>query len=509
MILALLVILPLLGGVLSYVLSRKSTLLAKVFGTFIIAINLFLTLLAWREGRMSDYEANWMLELDLPWIPLIGASFHLGLDGFSFILVLLSNAMSLIAVISISETPKRREGLFFLLLLTTLSGVIGILLAIDLLLFFLFWEVMLVPLYFLILIFGEDQRQKAATRFLILTQASGLFLLLSIVSLYFFNYVSTGNATFAYDALFNTGLPPDIELYVALGFLLAFLVKLPAVPFHFWMPSIFANAPISALMTGILIKTGAYGLMRFSVPLFPEATAQLAPYLMFLGVASLIYGAIVAYSQNDIKKILAYSTISHVGLILAGIFSQSPLAMAGVTVLLVTQAIGTGALLMISNHVFAQTKSRDISRFRGLYKSMPKAGVIAMIFAMAAIGLPGLGNFIGEWMVLLGLFQRDPWLGATATIGIVLSALYMLRFLHAIFFSETKDTQVYSDLPAKSLFLFSIMICLVAWIGIYPAPILDIVTPTWQDQYEGDISDSPAIESLLLDHDSESLGSRS
>lgn len=482
MILPVLIILPFLCGLLSFVLSRKSSEWAKVFGTLILAINLFVTLLAWRQGRMSEFEATWMLEFNAPWIPMLGASFHLGLDGFSFVLVLLANAISLLAVIHVSEVSKRREGLFFLLLLTMVSGVIGILLSIDLLLFFLFWEVMLVPLYFLILLFGEEQRQKAATRFLILAQASGLFLLLSIVSLYYFNYSITGHATFSYDELFDLNLSPTSEMLIAIGFLLTFLVKLPSVPFHFWMPSIFANAPISALMSGILIKTGAYGLMRFLVPLFPNATELMSPYLMLLGVVSMIYGSFVAYSQTDIKKILAYSTISHVGLMLAGVFSQSPLAMTGVTVLLVTQAIGTGALLMISNHIFAHTKSREISRFSGLYKSMPRAGVIAMIFAMASIGLPGLGNFVGEWLVLLGLFHRDPLLGSLAAIGIVLSALYMLRFLHAIFFGEQKESLTFRDLSSKSLFLYSILICVIVWIGVYPAPLLDVVSPTWQNE---------------------------
>jgi NADH-quinone oxidoreductase subunit M len=492
MILALLLLIPFVGGLIAFALSKKSSEWARAFGCLILAANLFLTLLAWRQGRFSDLEANWMLEFERPWIPALGASFHLAMDGISFALVLLANAISLFAVISVSEASRRREGLFFLLLLSTVTGVIGILLATDLLLFFVFWEVMLVPLYFLILVFGEEQRHKAATRFLILTQTSGLFLLLSIVTLYYFTYTATGQATFSYDALIGFRLPPNAERFVAIGFLLAFLVKLPAIPFHFWMPSVFANAPISALMTGLLIKTGAYGLMRFFVPLFPFASEAWAPYLMFLGIATLYYGAVVAYSQSDIKKILAYATISHVGLMLAGIMSQNALAMSGVSVLLITQALSTGGLLIIANHVYSYTHSREISHFSGLYKVMPRAGIIALIFVMASVALPGLGNFVGEWLVLLGLFQRDPLLGIVAAIGIVLSAAYMLRFLHLIFFGPVKEGQAdYRDLSPKSLFSCTLLICILLWMGLYPAPLLDVVSPTWQEEGES----GPVIES--------------
>jgi NADH-quinone oxidoreductase subunit M len=236
---------------------------------------------------------------------------------------------------------------------------------------------------------------------------------------------------------------------------------------------------VSALMSGILIKTGAYGLMRFFVPLFPNATLELAPYLMILGIAGLMYGALIAYSQKDIKKILAYSTISHVGLILAGIFSGRSDAMTGVTILLVTQAIGTGALLMICNHVVEATNSREMGRFSGLYHSMPKAGTIALIFVMASIGLPGLGNFVGEWLVLVGVFHRDWLLGVMAAIGIVLSALYMLRFMHGIFFGEHVGAQAPVDLSTKSVLLFSLLIAIVVGIGFYPSPIIDVVAPLW------------------------------
>jgi NADH-quinone oxidoreductase subunit M len=291
-------------------------------------------------------------------------------------------------------------------------------------------------------------------------------------------YVTCGADTFDYVILLKRPLG-DGELWLSLGFLVAFLVKLPALPFHFWMPSIFSNSPVSALMTGILIKTGAYGLMRFYVPMFPNATHTLAPYMMILGIAGLIYGALVAYSQKDIKKILAYSTISHVGLILAGIFSERSVSMTGVTVLLITQALGTGALLMICNHVTEFTKSRELGRFSGLYHSMPKAGVLALFFAMASIGLPGLGNFVGEWFVLRGLFHRDWIIGSIAAAGIVLSALYMLRFIHGIFFGQQSGVHAPSDLPFKSVLLFAGLVVIIAGIGIYPSPLVDLVAPLW------------------------------
>lgn len=461
MYLATLAVLPLVGGVFAYALSSRAGW-ARAITVLVLLANTAVTFFAFNTDG------------SLAWIPTIGASLHLRLDGFSFALVLLANLMTLVAVLNVSEVSKRREGLFLLLLMTTLSGIIGIFIAFDLLLFFVFWEVMLVPLYFLILIFGEEQRQRAATRFLILTQGSGLLLLLCVIGL----YVTTGADTFDYIELLKRPIG-DSEIWISLGFLVAFLVKLPALPFHFWMPSIFANSPVSALMTGILIKTGAYGLIRFYMPLFPNATQTLAPYLMILGIAGLIYGALVAYSQKDIHKILAYSTISHVGLILAGIFSERAVSLTGVTVLLITQALGTGALLMICNHVTFFTKSRELGRFSGLYQSMPKAGVLALFFAMASIGLPGLGNFVGEWFVLRGLFHRDWLLGAIATVGIVLSALYMLRFVHGIFFGQQSGVHAPSDLPLKNVLLFAGLVVIIVGIGIYPSPLIDIVAPLW------------------------------
>lgn len=455
--LATLILLPILGGLFAYAISGRSAAWTRLITLAVLSANIVVTFCAF------GIEGYW------DWIPSLGASFHLSLDGLSFVLVLLANVVTLVGVANISEHSRKREGLYYLLLLITLSGIIGVFMAFDLLLFFVFWEVMLVPLYFLILIFGEEQRQKAATRFLLLTQGSGLLLLVSIIGL----YVATGGDTFDYTLLLKRAIIGD-EVLISLGFLLAFLVKLPALPFHFWMPSVFTNSPVSALMTGILIKTGAYGLIRFYVPLFPQASKELGPSMMILGIVGLIYGALVAYSQRDIKKILAYSTISHVGLILAGIFSGH-LATTGVVILLVTQAIGTGALLMLCNHVYASTRTRELGRFSGLYHSMPKAGTIALIFAMASIGLPGLGNFVGEWLVLVGVFAKDPVLGVIAAIGIVMSALYMLRFMHGIFFGEQTGVTAPVDLSSKSVLLYSVFILIVVGIGLYPSPLIDVI----------------------------------
>jgi len=465
--LAALVALPFIGGLLALLVGSKSNLLTRAIASIAIASNIVFTFLAYQTDAIT------------PWIPSIGASIHFRLDGLSFVLVLLANSLTLFSLAFLSESQKRREGLFLFLLLTTLSGIIGIFITFDLLLFFLFWEVMLVPLYFMLLLFGEEQRQKAATRFLILTQASGLALLVSIIAVYAF-----GGRTFDYFELLRRPALSG-ELIFSLGFLLAFLVKLPALPFHIWMPSVFTNTPVSALMTGILIKTGAYGLMRFYVPLFKDATLEIAPCMMVLGLVGLIYGSLAAYSQRDIKKILAFSTIAHVGLILAGIFSQRPNAMTGVTILLITQAIGTGALLLICNHVYNTTRTREIGRFSGLFHSMPRAGVIALVLVMASVGLPGLGNFVGEWYVLLGIFEQDWHIAVVATLGVVLSSIYMLRFMHGIFFGPKQGfgpqtgVNQSSDLSFASTLLFSVLLAVLVFIGFYPSLLIDIVAPSW------------------------------
>lgn len=435
MILIFLLAIPLLGGILSAIWGRKSSAISALS----IAIVFILTTYAyfWGESQ-TGLEDFWLVEYKANW-------FHLGLDGLSFVLLLTSEIIAGLALILSFDKPKEQ---FFLL--TTLSGLIGLLLSIDLLAFFVFWELMLVPVYLWVLLYGKERKIFAALQFIIFTQLSGLALLASIVAL--FSYTGTLDV----NQLSGIQLPKHIEFWIASGFTLAFLIKLPAFPFHTWMPSLFRDAPISAILTGLLVKTGAYGFLRFVLPLFPESSLKLAPFMMFLGAIGVVYGAVLAFSQKNPRKVLAYSTLSHASLMLMGLFSNNLLALSGVIVLIITHALASA----------------------GLFVALEAHFGFSLFFAMATLGLPGLGNFVGELLLLFGLFQHHPWAAIVGATSLVLGAAYMLRLMIQLYYGSPKP----NDLRRAPVVACSGIALILLWIGLFPAPLLDLVAPTWKDE---------------------------
>jgi NADH-quinone oxidoreductase subunit M len=483
MILPLLILIPFVGGLLCWQGERLGLGMPRWIALFTMLLVLLLAPWLWWTGDYSLTALGgapvWAAEFQLPWIPRLGISFHLGLDGLSLLMLLLTGLLGVMAVLCSWREIQRHVGFFHLNLLWNLGGVIGVFLALDLFLFFFFWEMMLVPMYFLIALWGHNApggkgRIYAANKFFIFTQASGLVMLVAIVGLVYAHYRNSGELSFNYMDLLGTELAPALEMVLMLGFFVAFAVKLPVVGVHSWLPDAHSQAPTagSVDLAGVLLKTAAYGLLRFGVPLFPEASREFAPVAMWLGVAGIIYGAVLACAQTDIKRLVAYTSISHMGFVLIGIYSGSVLALQGVVVQMLAHGISAGALFILCGEIYERLHTRDLRQMGGLWTRIAFLPPLTLFFAVASLGLPGLGNFIGEILILLGSFPRAPVLVAVAAIGLVLAAIYSLLMLQRACFGPASGERL-EGLNGRELGLMLSLAALLLALGIYPQPVLD------------------------------------
>jgi NADH-quinone oxidoreductase subunit M len=401
------------------------------------------------------------------------------MDGLSLLLVGLTLLLGLIAVAASWVEIDFKPGLFQANILWTLAGVSGVFLALDLFLFFLFWEVMLIPMYLLIAIWGHENKAYAAMKFFIFTQVSGLLMLLSIVVLAWLGNTANGSYSFSYFDLLPLQPTGVMGFAIMLGFFLAFTVKLPAFPFHTWLPDAHTQAPTagSVLLAGILLKTGAYGLLRFAIPMFPEASMQFAPIAMGLGAAGIIYGAILAFAQTDFKRLVAYSSVSHMGFVLLGLYAWNSLALQGAVMQMVAHGVSTAALFMLAGALQHRLHTRDMRQMGGLWHNMPRMGACALFFAIASLGLPGLGNFVAEFLILLGLFAVNPWITAIAALGLITAAVYSLWMMQLAFYGEPDDSRQLQDFGRREMLTMAGMVVALIWLGLYPQPVLDLAQP--------------------------------
>jgi len=435
----------------------------------------------------ADQPESWLLHYRQEWIPRFGIRFELAMDGLSLILVLLTLGLGIIAVLSSWSEINKRQGFFHANLLWSLAGVTGVFLALDLFLFFLFWEVMLVPMYLLIAIWGHERRAYAAMKFFIFTQFSGLLMLFAIVVLVQVNHASGAALSFSYFDLLGTVMEPAMATWVMLGFFIAFTVKLPGFPFHTWLPDAHTQAPTagSVILAGILLKTGAYGLLRFAIPLFPQASMDFAPIAMSLGAVGVVYGAVLAFGQSDFKRLVAYSSVSHMGFVLLGLYAWNVMAVQGAVMQMVAHGISTAALFMIAGALQQRLHTRDMDQMGGLWENMPRMGACAMFFALASLGLPGLGNFIAEFLVLVGLFQVSPVLTAVAALGLITAAVYSLSMMQRAFQGKADLQRDLQDFDRRELCAMAVMIVALIWLGIYPQPVLDMAQPVIESLLPG------------------------
>ena len=476
-----LIVIPALGGVLAWLTGRHSLAAPRWIALATLALDLILLLAIWQNGNTPidiTGGGKWIALVNIPWITHLGIGFELGLDGLSLLLILLTLILGIISVIISWSEIGERVGFFHFNLLWTIAGTIGVFMALDLFLFFFAWEVMLIPMYFLIVLWGHENRIYAGIKFFLFTQGSGLLMLLAILALVFVHQRTTGTFTFDYFKLLGTHINSTAELWIMLGFFVAFTVKMASVPFHTWLPDAHTQAPTagSVILAGVLLKTGAYGLLRFVVPLFPLAAMRFAPVAMLLGVIGIFYGALLAYGQNDVKRLVAYSSISHLGFVLLGIFAWNALALQGVVMQMLAHGVSTGALFIIAGALQERLHTRDMRRLGGLWAKMPLLSAVGMFFAIASLGLPGLGNFIGEFLILLGTYQFHPAFAAVAALGVITAAAYSLIFVQRTFHGPPQVLETAPDLRARHILVMAVLAATIIWFGVYPQPVFNLAS---------------------------------
>ncbi|MEE8526223.1 MAG: NADH-quinone oxidoreductase subunit M [Thermoanaerobaculia bacterium] len=472
MILFWLIAIPLAGGLLSWTARDRNAVWPRWICLAALTADFVLALTLWTQ---SAGAGGWRAELAWSWIPRFGISFHLGVDGLSLLMVTLTLFLGILAVLASWREVTERVGFFHFNLMWILAGILGVFLALDLFLFYFFWELMLVPMVLLIGIWGHENRIYAAVKFFLFTQASGLLMLLAILGLVFSHHRASGVITFDYLELLGTPTG-GAAIWLFLGFFIAFAVKLPAIPFHTWLPDAHTEAPTagSVILAGLLLKTGAYGLLRFAIPLFPDAAHQLAPAAMVLGAVGVLYGALLAFAQTDLKRLVAYTSVSHLGFVLLGIFAWNPLALQGAVMVMICHGLSTGALFIIVGGLQERLHTRDLRQMGGFWAAAPRMGVLAMFFAMASLGLPGLGNFVGEFLVLAGSFRVSVAITVAATLGLVGATVYSLWIVQRVFQGPLPEGQSLPDLLPRELIILGSMVLVLVWLGLYPQPVLDM-----------------------------------
>jgi len=433
-------------------------LLATVFAIFVFS-------------HVSNFETLQVLT-KVSWIKTFNIEYSIALDQLSIVLIALTWLLAIICVLVSWREIKHQVGFYYFNLLATIAGIIGVFVAVDMFLFFFFWEVMLLPMTALIAIWGHENRRFAAIKFFIFTQVSSLLMLVAIIATGYFHLLQTGELSFYYLDWLALDMPLSMTQYLMLGFFIAFAVKLPLVPVHSWLPDAHTQAPTagSVLLAGVLLKTGAYGLIRFVIFLFPQASVQFAPIAATLAVVSIIYGAKMAFAQQDFKRLVAYSSISHMGFVMLALFAFNTIAYQGAIITLVAHGLSSAALFSMAGMIYQRIHSRNLADMGGFWNSAPRMGGFALAFAGAAFGLPGLANFIGEFFSLVGVFQVMPVFAVIAAFGLIGSAIYGMVLFQSSFQGEAKQDVI--DLGHRELVICGSLFLMLLVIGLYPNLLL-------------------------------------
>ena len=471
--------------------SRKNLLRWTTLATTLVTFGLSIWMLTLFDKSNPDLQ----LGLNLPWIQVAGwnINYTIGVDGLSILLVLLTTFLTPISILSTWTAVEERVKDFMLFFLLLEVGMLGVFLAQDLFLFYIFWEFTLVPMYFLIGIWGGPRRIYAAIKFFLYTMAGSILMLLAIL------YVGIQAKTFSVPELMTT-LPGlyssgiiafSAQMLMFLAFAAAFAIKVPMWPLHSWLPDAHVEAPTagSVILAGVLLKMGTYGFLRFNIPLFPEASVKAAPWIALLAVIGIIYGAAVSFAQKDVKKLVAYSSVSHLGFVMLGLFALNSQGMQGAILQMINHGLSTGALFLLVGMIYEQTHTREMAVYGGLWKITPVFGSIMLVVALSSMGLPGLNGFVGEFTILLGAFGSEaigsPWFAGIASAGVIMAAIYILYMFQKMFLGPEgsiveevkKHGHALKDLNWREIVTIVPLLVFIFWIGLYPKPFFELMAP--------------------------------
>jgi NADH-quinone oxidoreductase subunit M len=436
----------------------------------------------WVLASFDSQNGSLQMVINLPWIQVAGLniSFFMGIDGLSILLVLLTTFLTPISILSSWEAVQERVKDFMVFFLLLEVAMVGVFLAQDLFLFFIFWEFTLVPMYFLIGIWGGPRRMYAAIKFFLYTMAGSILMLLAII------WLGLEGGTFSVPELIaNLNIPAGAQTWLFLAFTAAFAIKVPMWPLHSWLPDAHVEAPTagSVILAGVLLKMGTYGFLRFNIPLFPQAAITFAPWIALLAVIGIIYGAAVSYAQRDAKKLVAYSSVSHLGFVMLGLFALNQQGIQGGILQMINHGLSTGALFLLVGMIYDRRHTREMDAYGGLWKVMPVYAVFTLIVTLSSMGLPGLNGFVGEFTILLGAFGSEaigsPWFAGFATLGVILAAVYLLFMFQKLFLGpvDKEENRVLLDLNLREIVTIVPLLVFIFWIGLYPRPFFALISP--------------------------------
>lgn len=480
-ILSMIVFAPLVGALLVGLLPKEPLQIPRraAFLFSLPPLVLSLIMLAMFEPGVGDLQ----LAETVSWIPTLGVNYALGVDGFSLWLVILTTLLTPSIILAAWGDIEKHCKQFMMLILALEGMMLGALLAVDLFLFFLFWELMLFPMFFIIGVWGGPNRRYATIKFVLFTMAGSALMLAGMIYLVL-RHAQDNPLTFDIVTLYSVNLTELEQVLLFSAFTLAFMIKVPMVPLHTWLPDAHTEAPTggSVDLAGVLLKMGCYAFLRFSLPMFPHAAEQAFPIIMGLAVVGIVYGAMVALLQPDMKRLVAYSSVSHMGFVMLGLYAFNNVGVTGSVLQMINHGLSTGALFILVGYIYHRRHTRMIDEYGGLWSIMPVFAALFLVITLSSIGLPGTNGFVGEFLILLGAFRAHPWAGGIGAVGVVLGAAYMLTLYKHVFFGPVKHAvnRTLEDLSAREVLALAPIVVLVFWIGLYPKPFLDRIEPTTQ-----------------------------